>query len=64
VTEPAEEKFLTPGDAARALGVGTLTLKNWEAAGKIRVKRRANNHRAYLAADVERIRLEREGGKL
>lgn len=43
------------GDAARAIGVSTDTLRRWERAGKLRTVRDAANRRRVPPAEVERV---------
>ncbi len=49
-----ESAYLTPGEAAAALGVSTSTVARMADAGKLRVVRPAS-HRRYVAADVEAL---------
>jgi molybdopterin-binding protein len=46
----------TAAEAARALGISLDTLRRWDRAGKIRVRRDSANRRVVSAAEVERIR--------
>jgi molybdopterin-binding protein len=46
---------LTLGDAARAIGVSTDTLRRWERAGKLRTTRDSANRRRVPAGEVERL---------
>jgi molybdopterin-binding protein len=46
----------TAAEAARALGVSLDTLRRWDRAGRIRVKRDAANRRIVPASEVERLR--------
>jgi len=43
------------GDAARAIGVSTDTLRRWERDGKLRTRRDRANRRRVARADVERL---------
>jgi len=43
-------------EAARALGISLDTLRRWDRAGRIRVKRDAANRRVVPAEEVERLR--------
>jgi molybdopterin-binding protein len=43
------------GDAARAIGVSTDTLRRWERAGKLRTVRDSANRRRVPSAEVERV---------
>jgi molybdopterin-binding protein len=46
---------LTLGDAARAIGVSTDTLRRWERAGKLHTTRDAANRRRVPRREVERL---------
>ncbi len=46
---------LSVGDAARALGISTDTLRRWDRAGKLRTTRDAGNRRRVPAAEIERL---------
>ena len=46
---------LSAAEAARALGISVDTLRRWDRAGKIRVKRDSANHRVVAASEVERL---------
>jgi molybdopterin-binding protein len=46
---------LTLGEAAKALGVSTDTLRRWDRAGKLRTTRDARNRRLVPAEEVERL---------
>jgi molybdopterin-binding protein len=43
-------------EAARALGISLDTLRRWDRAGKIRVRRDKANRRIVSAAELERVR--------
>jgi molybdopterin-binding protein len=51
----AKERDLPLGEAARAIGVSTDTLRRWERAGKLRTKRDAANRRLVSRREVERL---------
>ncbi len=59
---------LSIGDAARALGVSTDTLRRWDRAGKLKTKRDERNRRRVPAREVERLsrspRRKRTGASL
>ena len=59
---------LSLGEAARALGVSTDTLRRWDRAGKLKTKRDERNRRRVPAREVERLssspRRRRSGGSL
>ena len=46
----------TAQEAARALGISLDTLRRWDRAGKIAVKRDSANRRVVAAAEIERLR--------
>ena len=50
------KKYLTVNDVARLLGVRHLTIRNWDAKGKLVAYRNpVNNYRMYKTEDVEVI---------
>lgn len=49
----------TAAEAARALGISLDTLRRWDRAGKIRVRRDSANRRVVSAGEIERLRGER-----
>lgn len=50
------KKFLTVNDVARLLGISPLTVRNWDAKGKLVAYRNpVNNYRMYKIEDVETI---------
>lgn len=59
---------VTLGEAAKALGVSTDTLRRWERAGKLRTKRDERNRRLVSASELRRLRAaperHRTGGSL
>ena len=49
-----EKRYLTIKEAAKLLGVTTLTLRNWDKAGKLRAYRNPiNNYRVYKPEEIE-----------
>jgi molybdopterin-binding protein len=46
----------TAAEAARALGISLDTLRRWDRAGKIRVRRDRANRRVVSSGEVERLR--------
>jgi molybdopterin-binding protein len=46
----------TAAEAARALGISLDTLRRWDRAGRIRVRRDAANRRVVPASEVARLR--------
>jgi molybdopterin-binding protein len=51
----ATDPGLLLGDAARAIGVSTDTLRRWERAGKLRTTRDAANRRRVPSPEIERL---------
>ena len=50
------KKYLTVNDVARLLGITPLTVRNWDAKGKLVAYRNpVNNYRMYQTEDVETI---------
>jgi molybdopterin-binding protein len=47
---------LSLGEAAKAIGVSTDTLRRWDRAGKLRTRRDDRNRRRVPAAEVDRLR--------
>jgi len=53
------EKYVTIKQAAKILGVSTLTLRNWDNSGKFPAGRHPiSNYRVYRVEDVEQILLQ------
>jgi len=46
----------TATEAARALGISLDTLRRWDRAGKIKVRRDSANRRVVTAAEIARVR--------
>ena len=58
------KKFLTVNDVARLLGVSPLTVRNWDAKGKLVAYRNpVNNYRIYKTEDVEGLLKQIEESK-
>jgi DNA-binding transcriptional MerR regulator len=54
-------RLITIKKAAQILGVTTLTLRNWDNAGKFTASRHPiNNYRVYRSSDIEKLLLEIE----
>jgi molybdopterin-binding protein len=49
------QQLLTLGEAAKAIGVSQDTLRRWDRAGKIRIKRDERNRRRVPRSEVERL---------
>jgi molybdopterin-binding protein len=47
---------MTPGEAAKALGVSLDTLRRWDREGKLRTTRDRNNRRRVPRREVDRLR--------
>ncbi len=53
---PKLDEYLKIAEAARYLGVHYNTLRNWEAAGKIKVHRHPmNRYRLYKVSDLDKL---------
>jgi excisionase family DNA binding protein len=53
---PKLDEYLKIAEAARYLGVHYNTLRNWEAAGKIKVHRHPmNRYRLYRVSDLDKV---------
>jgi putative resolvase len=48
-------ELVTLSRASKALGVTTKTLRNWDAAGKIRVERTVGKHRRIPQSEIDRL---------
>jgi molybdopterin-binding protein len=55
-----DDRNLSAGEAARALGISLDTLRRWDRQGRIQVERDSANRRVVAASEVERLR-GREG---
>jgi molybdopterin-binding protein len=51
----------TASEAAAALGISVDTLRRWDRAGRIRVKRDKSNRRVVSAAEIDRLRGDGQG---
>ena len=54
----------TASEAAAALGISLDTLRRWDRAGRIRVKRDSSNRRIVSAAEIDRLRGDGQGAHL
>ena len=52
---PPQTRALTLGEAAKALGVSTDTLRRWDRSGKLRVTRDRRGRRMVSVAEVRRL---------
>ena len=50
-----DDRILSAGEAARALGISLDTLRRWDRQGRIRVERDSANRRLVPASEVERL---------
>jgi molybdopterin-binding protein len=50
-----QEKGLSLGDAAAAIGVSVDTLRRWDRAGKLRTRRDERNRRRVPASELQRL---------
>ena len=58
------KKFLTVNEVARLIGVSPLTVRNWDAKGKLRAYRNpVNNYRMYKIEEVEALLKQIEHSK-
>lgn len=49
-------KYITIKDAAKILGVSKITLRNWDASGKLKALRHPfNNYRVYNIESIEEV---------
>lgn len=56
LTRSTEKRFINIKDAAEYLDVSPSTLRNWEKAGKIKVRRHpVNGYRQYFKEDLDAI---------
>ncbi len=51
----------TASEAAAALGISLDTLRRWDRAGRVRVKRDGSNRRVVSAAEIDRLRGDGQG---
>jgi molybdopterin-binding protein len=51
----------TASEAAAALGISLDTLRRWDRAGRIRVKRDRSNRRVVSASEIDRLRGDGQG---
>jgi molybdopterin-binding protein len=50
-----DDRSLSAGEAARALGISIDTLRRWDRQGRIRVERDSANRRLVPASEIERL---------
>lgn len=56
------QRYLTAGEAARALGISVDTLRRWDRAGRIRTERDHANRRIVPASEIRRLSASPAGG--
>jgi molybdopterin-binding protein len=56
----AKQEYTT-SEAAAALGISVDTLRRWDRAGRLRVKRDRSNRRVISAAEIDRLRGDGQG---
>lgn len=54
-TKPPEQKSLTIGQAAKALGVSADTLRRWDREGKLKTTRDARGRRLVAPSEIKRL---------
>ena len=55
------KELYTASEAATALGISLDTLRRWDKAGRIKVKRDASNRRVVSAREINRVRGDEAG---
>jgi molybdopterin-binding protein len=55
------KQFYSASEAAKLLGISLDTLRRWDRAGRIETARDSGNRRIVAAAEVQRLRGERDG---
>ena len=58
-----EAKLMSPGEAARTLGIDVKTLQRWANDGQVTAVRTPGGHRRYLAAEIRLYSRLRAAGK-
>ena len=58
------KQIYTASEAASALGISLDTLRRWDKAGRLKVKRDASNHRYVEAKEIDRVRGDAGGAHL
>jgi molybdopterin-binding protein len=56
-------QFYSAGEAAKTLGISLDTLRRWDRTGKIKTSRDPSNRRIVPAAEIDRLRGERDGAQ-
>jgi molybdopterin-binding protein len=58
------KQVYTASEAASALGISLDTLRRWDKAGRIEVKRDAGNRRLVAASEIDRVRGDGAGSHI
>ncbi len=58
------KQLYTASEAAATLGISLDTLRRWDKAGRVKVKRDANNRRVVSAAEIDRLRGDEAGSHI
>jgi molybdopterin-binding protein len=58
------KQFYSASETAKLLGISLDTLRRWDRAGRLETARDSGNRRIISAAEVQRLRGERDGGQL
>jgi len=61
---PVADDLVSPGYAARLLGVSTVTLVNWSDAGRLHPVRPPGGHRRYRRREVVGLAMELRRGEV
>jgi excisionase family DNA binding protein len=59
----AETKLFLTGEAARALEVSALTIRQWDREGRIKSTRTLGGFRIFTAEEIRRVIAERQAQK-
>jgi molybdopterin-binding protein len=58
------KQLYTASEAAAALGISLDTLRRWDKAGRIKVRRDSSNRRVIAASEIDRLRGDGQGAHL
>ncbi len=58
------KQLYSASEAAAALGISLDTLRRWDKAGRIEVKRDRSNRRVVAASEIDRLRGDAEGAHI
>jgi molybdopterin-binding protein len=58
------KELYSASEAASALGISLDTLRRWDKAGRIKVRRDSGNRRVVEAAEIERVRGDGAGSQI